>query len=381
MTTRLLFVVNDPSFFLSHRLPIALAARKQGYDVHVATTDGEAKSAITAAGFTHHRVALTRSGKNPFKELTSIGELYFLMRRLRPAIVHLVTTKPVLYGGIAARMAGVPGVVSAVSGLGSVFVAEGWFAKVVLKVVEALYRAAFNHSNITVILQNPDDRELLMSIGAVDWSGTALIRGSGVDLEKYPVVAEALSPAVVTFASRLLKDKGILEFVEAARTLKARAVDARFQVIGDVDPGNPTSVTQVDLDRWADEGVVELLGFRKDIPELFAQAHLVVLPSYREGLPKALVEAAAAGRAVVTTDVPGCRDAIEPGKSGVLVPERDVIALADAIQTLVEDPVLRRKMGAEGRALAEREFGIEKIVAAHLAVYEKLQVRLQAEPA
>jgi len=205
---------------------------------------------------------------------------------------------------------------------------------------------------------------------------TRLISGSGVDLKDFPVLPEPDQIPVVVMASRLLKDKGVHEFVEAARILRSRGVDARFQLIGDPDPGNPVSVTAESIQAWREEGVIECLGFRTDIPKLFSQSNIIVLPSYYgEGLPRVLIEAAACGRAVVTTDMPGCRDAIVPDVSGLLVPARDAKALADAIQLLIEDADLRQRMGREGRRLAEKEFSIEKIVQAHLEIYASLEAR------
>ena len=368
---RLLFVVNAPEFFVSHRLPLALAAREAGFDVHVATGPGEA-GPITNLGILHHTLPLSRSGKNSMAELRSLWAIFRLMRRLKPDLVHLVTIKPVLYGGIMARLARVPATVAAISGLGTVFVDTDARARRVRKAVEVLYRLALGNRNIRVIFQNPDDCETLVALGAVRNAQAVLIRGSGVDLSAFPMLPEPPGTAVVSFAARLLNDKGVWEFVEAARLLQARGLDARFWLIGAADPGNPSSVSDKDLAAWRDEGIVELLGHRPEIPTLFAQSHIVVLPSYREGLPKVLIEAAACGRAVTTTNVPGCRDAIEPDQTGLLVPVRDPHALADSIQRLIEAPDLRRRMGAAGRALAEREFAIGQVVEAHLALYREL---------
>lgn len=374
MQKTIIFVVNDPHFFLSHRLPIANGAKQTGYNVHVVTGPGEGIEKIAQAGLTHHKVDLSRSGKNPVAELKTLIDLYRLMRNLQPSIVHLVTIKPVLYGGLAARLAGVPAVVAAVSGLGTVFVSQGLAARTLRRLVQVFYKIAFAHPNIKAIFQNPDDRAALLAFNAIDSDSTAIIRGSGVNLADYPFEPEAPGSVVVSFAARLLREKGVVEFVEAARTIKGRGIDARFQVIGDPDPGNPSSIGEDDLARWQNEGVVELMGYRTDIPFLFSKSHIVALPSYYgEGLPKTLVEAAAAGRAVVTTDMPGCRDAIEPDKTGLLIPIKDPMALADAIQRLIEEPHLRQEMGAAGRVLAENEFAIEKIVEDHLGIYAELE--------
>jgi glycosyltransferase involved in cell wall biosynthesis len=368
----LLFVVNIPEFFLSHRLPLAVAARNAGFTVHIATGPGSACQEITKLGFEHHLLPISRSGRNPLAELRTLWGLYRLMRTIRPDLVHLVTIKPVLYGGLMARLSGVPAMVAAISGLGTVFVDRDRPRSWMRRSVEWLYRLALGNPNTKVIFQNPDDRATLIDMGAVSKDKTALIKGSGVSLASYPILPEPEDVPVVTFAARLLEDKGVREFVGAARLLMQQGVKARFWLAGSLDPGNLTSVSEDVLSQWSKEGVVEVLGHQSDIPNLFANSNIVVLPSYREGLPKALVEAAACGRAVVTTDVPGCRDAIDPETTGLLVPVRDPAGLADAIQFLIENPERRKQMGTSGRALAEREFAIEKVVDAHLAIYREL---------
>ncbi|MBC3345852.1 glycosyltransferase family 4 protein [Pseudomonas sp. SWRI196] len=374
MTHIFLMIVNDPAFFISHRLAVAQGARKAGYKVHIATMDGEAVKLITDEGFTHHLLPLSRSGSNPFFEFFALFCIWRLLWRLRPDILHLVTIKPVIYGGIAARLAPVRGVVAAVSGLGYLFLSKGSKATLLRKVVSFFYKVALGKRNLRVIFQNPDDRDLLIGLGVLDPDKVEMVRGSGVDLSLYSFEPERLdSLPVVCLAARLLRDKGVLEFVEAVRILYQRGVKARFQLIGDIDPGNPTTITEAEISTWREEGLIELLGYRKDIAKLFTDVNLVTLPSYREGLPKVLVEAAACGRAVVTTDVPGCRDAIEPDVTGLLVPMGNALALADGLQLLIENSVLRQSMGAAGRALAEGEFDLRKVVQQHLDIYSKLE--------
>jgi glycosyltransferase involved in cell wall biosynthesis len=375
MTGRLLIVVNDPAFFLSHRLPVATAAREAGFDVHVATADGRGIDRILAAGLAHHRIPLSRSGTRPMGELKLILALYRLFRELQPDVVHLVTIKPVLYGGIVARMARVPAVVLAVSGLGFVFLDRGPRAALVRTFVSVLYRLAFGKRILRVIFQNPDDREALIRAAGLTRDKSLLIPGSGIDLSSYADTAFPASGSapVVVMAARLLREKGVHEFVAAAHLLRDRGVIARFWLAGEPDPDSPGGVREADLSAWRAAGVVELLGPRDDIAHVFSQSDLVVLPSYREGLPKVLVEAAACGRAVVTSDVPGCRDAIVHNVTGLLVSPRDVVSLADAIERLLADQTLRQRMGRAGRAFAERTFSIESVVAAHLAVYRELR--------
>jgi glycosyltransferase involved in cell wall biosynthesis len=369
---RLLMAVNNPAFFLSHRLPVALGAKAAGYDVHIATMDGPSVPDILRHGLRHHTIPMSRSGRNPLGELRTIHALYRLFRELRPDVVHGVTIKPMLYGGIAARLARVPAYVAAVSGLGFIFTRSKQGFDALRAAATVLYRLALGHGNSRVIFQNENDRDVLRKLGVVRSGQVTMIRGSGVDLEHFRQQPEPEGPPVAIMACRLLEDKGVREFVEAARLTAGDESGLRWVLVGSPDPGNPASITQRQFEQWRREGVVECLGERDDVADLYARSHIVVLPSYREGLPKSLVEAAAAGRAVVTTDVPGCRDAIVPGTSGVLVPPRDARALADAVLSLARDATLRRQMGDEGRRLAEREFDVRNIVDAHLRIYEAL---------
>jgi glycosyltransferase involved in cell wall biosynthesis len=291
---------------------------------------------------------------------------------VRPDVVHLVTIKPVLLGGLAARLAGVPAVVAAVSGLGFVFMARGAKAAVRRWLVGVLYSVALGHRNLKVIFQNADDLRSLAKVAHLPAAKVAMIRGSGVDLARYAHAPMPGGVPVVMLAARLLADKGVLEFVQAARLLRQRGCNTRFVLAGTVDTANPTSFTDAEVSAWVAEGVVEWWGQREDMPQVLAAAYLVVLPSYREGLPKVLIEAAACGRAVVTTDVPGCRDAIDPGVTGVLVPVRNAEALADAMGALIENSVRCKAMGDAGRVLAEKAFDIRRVVAAHLHIYQEL---------
>ncbi|AHV94650.1 glycosyltransferase family 4 protein [Bordetella holmesii] len=375
LSRRLMFVVNNPAFFLSHRATLAEAALAAGYEVHVATMDDPSVPRIQAMGITHHVIPMSRSGKNPVQELKTLWALYRLFKAARPDLVHLVTIKPVLYGGIAARLARVPAMVAAISGLGYVFVAEGARARLVRSVVRGFYRLALGHPDSRVIFQNTNDRDVLRNLGVVRPAQMELIRGSGVDLAQYRFQPEPPEPPVVVLmVARLLRDKGVREFVEAAALLRQQGLNVRMRLAGDIDPGNPASISAEEVQAWSRGGLVELLGERKDVAELYAAAHIAVLPSYREGLSKSLIEAAACGRAVVTTDVPGCRDAIDPDETGLLVPARDATALAAALARLVMDAAQRQQLGRAGRALAEREFSIEDVCNRHLAIYASLLV-------
>ncbi len=282
----LLFVVNNPAFFLSHRLPVALGAAAAGYEVHVATMDGPAVRAIQEHGFTHHAIPMTRSGKNPLQELHSLFALWRLYRRVGPDAVHAVTIKPVLYGGIAARLARVPAYVAAVSGLGFVFMRRKQGLDFLRWASIALYRLALGHSNSRVIFQNANDRDVLMQAGAVRAAQIVMIRGSGVDLEQFSVAPEPAGTPVAIMAARLLRDKGVREFVEAARLSARRGDGLRWVLAGSTDAGNPASVSDDEVASWKSEGVVECLGEQADVATLYQCSHIVVLPSYRECQPK-----------------------------------------------------------------------------------------------
>ena len=369
---KILYVVNDGPFFLSHRLPLALAARDAGYEVHVATPAWPGAEHLRAQGLVFHDIPLLRRGTRPFQELKGFMALLRLYRGLRTDIVHHVTIKPVLYGGIAARMAGVPAVVSAVPGLGYVFINRGARIAVVRRLVMCVYRLALRQRRLRVIFQNPDDMVLFVKQGLVRRGDGVLIRGSGVDMENFSPRPEAPGTPVVLLASRMLWDKGVGEFVEAAHRLREAGVAARFVLVGDTDPGNPAAIPRTQLEAWRDAGAVEWWGHQADMQEVFAAAQVVCLPSYREGVPKVLIEAAACGRPSVATDVPGCREIVRHEVNGLLVPPRDAQALADALRRLVEDPDLRARLGRAGRDIAVAEFSLRRVIDETLGVYSDL---------
>jgi glycosyltransferase involved in cell wall biosynthesis len=348
---------------------LALAAQAAGYDVHIATACDDGLQEMHALGLTCHTIPIQRAGLNPLSDLRLFVALLTLFWRLRPDVVHLVTIKPVIYGGLAARCLRVPGVVMAIAGLGFVFIQKGRLSRTLQWLVIQLYRLAVGGGRVRVIFQNRDDQELFKMFTGIRDEQTVLIPGSGVSLSLHRYLPYPDGPVVVTMAARLLVDKGVFEFVDAVQQLRASGVEARFRLAGDIDPDNPSSCSAEDVNRWRVEGAVEILGYCADIPALFSESHIVVLPSYREGMPKVLLEAAACGRAVITTDVAGCRDAIEPGVTGLLVPARDADSLAEAMHTLIADSKVRRAMGEAGRRKAEREFDIVQVISQHMQLY------------
>jgi glycosyltransferase involved in cell wall biosynthesis len=363
---RLLINVTEDWYFCSHRLPLAIAAKAAGYDVRVVTRVRNHGETIRAHGITLIPFEIVRSGLNPFSELGTLLRLIVVYRRERPDIAHHVAMKPVMYGSVAAWFAGTPRVVNALAGMGWLFISKSVLARVLKPMVRAWLRRAL--SSGIALVQNPDDARLVIQLG-VPRPCLRLIPGSGVDLRRFYPVDEPPGVPVVVFPARLLIDKGVREFVQAARLLKQRGVAARFVLAGEPDLLNPASVTPSQVAAWVREEHVEHLGWVTNMPNLLAKAHVVCLPSYREGMPKSLLEAAAAGRAVVTSDVPGCRDAVRHGENGLLVPAGDVEALAAALARVIADPALRRQLGARGRERAVEEFGVDKVVQRTLSLY------------
>lgn len=368
---RLLFVVNDAGYFLSHRAPIAAAAAAGGWEVHVAVPASTRCREIAALGATVHAITMSRAGVHPLETLRTTLELLALCRRLRPEVVHLIALKAVALGGTAARLAGVRNRVFAIAGLGHVFAEPGPRSRLVRTGFRLLLPWLVGRSG-RLIVQNDTD---LDRAGFTDSLArrALLIPGSGVDLEAFRPAPEPEGPFTVVLPARMIRPKGIADFVEAGRRLKAAGRAVRLQLAGTTDPGNPESIPQAELAAWHAEGAVAWLGHCAEMPEVFARAHAVCLPSYYgEGVPKCLLEAAAAGRPVVTTDMPGCRAAIRPEETGLLVPPRDPEALAAALARLAEDPELRTRLGRAGRALAERRFGVDGVIRRHLELYREV---------
>jgi glycosyltransferase involved in cell wall biosynthesis len=369
---RILMVVNRDSFFLSHRLPLARGARAAGMEVLVAAGDSGQGQAIADAGFEFVSLPVTRGALNPLSEARTFGFLLQLYRRLRPALVHHSTVQPVIYGSAAARLGDGAAVVNTISGLGYVFTSRHHTAQALRPLLRWLWRMALSHPRSRTIFQNPDDRDDFVRMGLVGERTTVLIRGSGVDCATFRWVPEPEGVPTVVLPARMLWDKGVREFVEAARTLRARGHVARFVLVGAPDDGNREAIAREQLEAWSREGVVEWWGQRSDMPAVLAGATVVALPSYGEGLPKVLVESAAAGRPVVAADVRGCREIVRPGINGLLVAARDTAALADAIERLLTSPSLRAELGQGGRRLAETEFAEPVVVEQTLVVYRKL---------
>lgn len=353
-------------------MEIARAARERGAEVWVAAAPTGEEERVTREGFRFAPVPFLRSGRNVFHEIRTIREIARVLRDVRPDLIHNVTIKPVLYASWLSRFIGNFAVVNAISGLGYVFISSGAKSRLLRKAVRMAYKGALSGARVRVIFQNPDDIEAFFDEGLVDRDRTVLIRGSGVDVERYRSSPEHPGVPIVMFASRMLKDKGVGELVEAARVLRGWNVPVRMVFVGDPDPDNPATIEEGSLHAWVEEGAIEWWGRKSEMEHVLPLAAVVALPSYREGLPKILLEAASVGRPIVATDVPGCREVVRDGWNGYLVPPRDHVRLAAAIRRLVEDPALRARMGANSREMALKEFRIEKVVESTLSVYDEL---------
>ena len=379
---RIAYVVNHAAFFVSHRLPIANEALRSGFDVGLFTgqagnqeMEQAAVMQLQASGLVHKRAIFSSSGMNPFIELSGLLQLVLFVLMFKPDIVHCASPKGVLYGGIAARICKVRGLVLAISGMGYAYT-KGNQQSSLRSLVRWLYGSlvgfAFHHPNVRVIVQNQEDQQRVLDKGLTDKTSLLLIPGSGVDLSLFQQCSAANKSNIVLLPARMLKDKGVEEFVEAARRIKSVAPDWRFILAGAAGYDNPSSIGVAQLKIWHSEGCIEWVGHVNDMTSLFLQSAIVCLPSYREGMPKALLEAGAAGCAVVTTDVTGCREAIEPGVTGDLVPVRNSEALAVALLALIKDEPRRHFYGSKGQKRAKELFSVDSVVSQTMNIYKEL---------
>ena len=369
---RLLYVVTEDQYFYSHRLPLARRAREHGCRVFLAARRVEHHGLLEAEDITLIPLRMQRSGKNPLWELYTLLQLYRVYRRIKPDLVHHVAMKPVLYGTAMALLARVPAVVNAIAGLGFVFISESALARFLRPLFGRAFPFLLNRGRVITIMQNDEDREIFRELGVDVDRRVTMVRGSGVDIDRFSPRPEPNGPITITLVARLLRHKGVEELIGAARILTAQGQNIRVVLVGDPDPLNPATCTETELRSWSAEGIIEWWGHRPDIPEVWHQSHIAVLPSYREGLPKSLLEAAACGRPMVATDVPGCRDVVRPGENGLLVPARNTEQLAAALQQLIDDPALRARMGAAARQMVENEYSDSMIAEQTMDVYGSL---------
>lgn len=371
---KLLMVVNEDRFFLSHRKDIALKAQAEGFDVSIVCKDTGRSDELRALGLPMIELPINPTGTNLREEFSTMLFLLKLYRSERPDIVHHVGLKNILWGGIAAKLAKVKGVVNAVCGLGVLFAGErpSLMACAIMRVLAIANRGM----NVSEIFQNEDDMQLFISRGVVNPSQCDFIKGSGVDLNTFASAPKLSDGKLrVIFTARMVKEKGVMTLIEAAEKLRPEFVDsAEFLLCGDLS-NNPDGIKKTELEACCDGSYIQWLGYRNDVKQLLQSSHIMAFPSYyREGLPLSLIEACAVGLPIVTCDSIGCRDAVDDGVNGFLVPPRDSAALADKLKALLVDKSLREAMGKKGRDKAEKEFSLQTVVDKHLAIYRKLIV-------
>ncbi len=363
---KILYLVNVDWFFVSHRLPIANEALSQGNEVHIATRFTNKKEHLLNLGFKVHQLEMQRHDFNLFNFLKDTLKVITLYQKIKPDLVHLITIKPVIIGLIAGFFSPKIKYIASISGLGYVFSSTTFIASIKRFFINLLYKISFSQKNLKVIFQNKDDLRLLTRVTSLPISRTILINGSGIDLKEYTPLLNKPKNTVVLFAGRLLFTKGILEYIKASKKVK----NAKFLIAGDIDKKNPESISYKDINIWSKLKNVEFLGHKENMAKVIQRSSIVVLPSYYgEGLPKILIEAAACGVPVITTDHPGCRDAIISNVTGLLVPVKDHLALAKAINKLVKNVDLRVRMGKAARKLALEKYDINSVVDVHLDLY------------
>lgn len=370
---KVLFLVSEDRFFWSHRLPVARAAIRNGYDVTVATRVETYGQQIRQEGFHLIPLKLIRKSNSPVSEFRAIQELRRIYREIRPDFVHHFALKPVLYGSIAALGRRDIVSVNALTGLGYLVASRSWKARFIRLLLWNAFRFFLNRPNQRVVVENQDDKQLLASKVKVPPEKIMIIRGSGVDTDAFEALPEPAGVPVVLLASRMVWIKGVQEFVDAARILRGQSVSARFVLAGDTDPHNPSCIPRAQLLEWQASGLVEWWGQQHDMVQTFKQANIVCLPSHGgEGVPQVLLEAAACARTIVTTDVPGCRDVVRHDYNGKIVQPRDAMALAQAIRGLLDDPAVRKQMGAYSRKIALEQFSQTLVLNQIMSLYGEL---------
>ena len=369
MAKRLIYIVSEDWVFVSHRLTLAKQAIKDGYDVTAITNISNHKDVLLSAGLKVFNINFCRSFKRPFSDIHSIYQLIKLFRLLKPEVIHNVGLKISLISSIAAFIVRVPVAINAYTGLGYVFSSNDMLARVIRLLLNSPLKYLNHRASTWVVFQNEDDEALFENSNLINKERTLLIKGSGVDVNEFPFSDELPGQLKVMLASRLLWDKGVGEFIKASRQLKISYPEVTFVLVGDVDEQNPLSLTKGIIDSWVNEGFIEWWGHKQNMPEVLKLAHIVALPSYREGLPKVLLEAASIGRALVATDVPGCREIVRDGVNGFLVQAKESKCLAEAIEKLILNKELRTQMGLKSREIIETELSSEIINKQFIELY------------
>jgi glycosyltransferase involved in cell wall biosynthesis len=367
---RCALVSNTDWYLYNFRLSLAITLQENGYEVMLISPRGEYAARIKEQGFRWYEWQVGRQSIAPWLEMNAIRKLTHLYGKIKPDLVHHHTIKPVLYGGIAVQRAKVPAVVASITGRGYTFAGQGTRPKILELIIKPFYRRVLNRDNAQVIFENVSDQQHFTNAGFVKHGQSHLIESVGVDPEIFSPFPEPDGPVVILLASRMLWDKGVGVLVDAARLLQPKGLDFRIELVGKPDPGNPSSISKDQLHSWENEGNLKWLGWQSDMNRIYAQCHIVVLPSFHEGVPTGLLEASACGRPIVASDIPGCRTVVDDGETGLLVPPRQPKPLAEALERLILDPGLRGRMGKAGRERILKNFTQQRINQKTLEVYQ-----------
>lgn len=369
---KILYVVNNADFLLSHRFSLLKTAQEKGYDVHVASPISESIERLAQNGIQHHEWNLSRKSINPLEEFQVVRKLHQIYKALKPDLAHHLTIKPIIYGGMAASLVKTPAIVNAVCGMGSTYISNSIKFRLLRQLTNQGFRYAGKRSQSRYIFQNVDDQYYFIRKKITDINQTMIIPGSGVCMQEFrPLPLPSTTPYIIVLAARLLREKGVQEFVDAAKALHSQQI-ARFVLVGDVDPGNPSSLTRAEINDWVKAGIVEWWGFQKDMQAVFARSHVICLPSYREGMPRVLIEAAACGRPIITTDTVGCKELVRHGENGLLVPVKNAQALAQAVISLLQNPANLERWGMASRRLVEEKYSLNAVINKTISLYQEL---------
>lgn len=369
---KIIFLVNVDSFLISHRLEIAKELLNKGYQVHIAAQFTSYEKILKKEGFQTHNIRFNRNSTDLFRALYVAFQVFFLIKKIKPNIIHLISIKPIVIGGLISFITPVKSIVISVTGLGSLFLKESFASKLREYFFLFIYRIIFLYPNLKVILQNKSDLNYLKKKSKLKIKNVVMIKGSGINLKKFKFSKITNHFPKISMISRIIEDKGIFEFIKAAELLNKEKFKGKFYLIGNIDKSNPSYIEESIIDRWKKDKKVIILNHKKKIHQFIKNSSLIVLPSYREGFPKILMEAASSGRPVITTNVPGCRDVVINNITGVLVPKKNYMKLAYAIKNLSLNKKKLNKMGKLARLHAEKNFDVTKVVSKHLSIYKSL---------
>ena len=367
-----IYLVNVDTFFVSHRLNVAKKLLDSGSEVHIATEFTKYRNKLNKMGFITHKINFKRNSMNILSLLICFYQIFVLFYKVRPNLVHLISAKPIVFGGINSFLTNINNMVISITGLGSIFIANNFLSKILRKIFNLIYKFIFKFPNLKVIVQNKSDLRYLIKNSNLNKKKTEIIGGMGVDLKKFKPIKLNNKVPIILMVSRIIGDKGIYEFIDSAKSLKRKQFMGKFYLIGDTDYQNPSYIKKEEIKIWIKKKIINYYKYQTNIYKFLKKSTIVVLPSYREGFPKILMEAAACGKPIITTNVPGCRETIINGVTGILVKPKNSKNLAQAIYELSSNKKKLSLMSKNARKFAEKNFDTNYIVDKHLQIYKTL---------